>query len=69
MFVRETAQCNASRSEHNDYSESLREALHWAVSLIKICFYSEVILAYAPSVLCWDLRHTLRKYRQGPFVE
>jgi hypothetical protein len=24
---------------------------------------------YTLSILCWDLRHTLRRYRQGPFVE
>jgi hypothetical protein len=21
------------------------------------------------SILCWDMRHTLRRHRQGPFVE
>jgi hypothetical protein len=24
---------------------------------------------YTLSILCWDLRHTLRRHRQGPFVE
>jgi hypothetical protein len=26
-------------------------------------------LTYTLSVLCWELRYTLRRHRQGPFVE
>jgi hypothetical protein len=46
--------------------------------LIKLSQYLEIdnwpegefyLRRYTLSILCWDLRHTLRRHRQGPFIE
>jgi hypothetical protein len=62
---------NMKRRDHfEDLGLVWRILMKW---LLKTAYSGRVqigfILHYTLPIVCWDLRYTLRRHRQGPFVE
>jgi hypothetical protein len=55
--------------EHEHYISISERFISISNRFIGLSAFSNSSGTHTLSILCWDLRHTLRRHRQGPFVE